>query len=65
MASNLALKEELVEETLKLSGAKSKKDAINLAMEEFIKLKKRQRLMKLKGGIAFDVKYDYKASRKR
>lgn len=65
MATNLALKDELILEAMKLSGASSKKDAVNLALEEFIRMKKRQSLSKLAGKVEFDKSYQYKKGRSR
>lgn len=65
MATNLALKDELINEAMKLSGASSKKDAVNLALEEFIRMKKRQSISKLAGKVEFDKSYNYKKGRSR
>ena len=65
MATNLALSDELINEAMKLSGAKTKKDAVTIALEEFVRMKKRQRLSKFAGKIEFDTTYDYKKSRSR
>ena len=65
MATNLALKDELIKEAMKLSGATTKKDAVNLALEEFIRMKKRQSLSKLAGKVEFEESYNYKKGRSR
>ena len=65
MATNLALNDDLVGEAMKLSGAKSKKEAVNTALEEYVKMLKRQRLTSLRGGGKFDPTYDYKKGRSR
>jgi Arc/MetJ family transcription regulator len=65
MPTNLALNDKLINEAMKLSGASSKKDAVNLALEEFIRMKKRQSLSTLAGKMVFDKSYDYKKSRSR
>ena len=65
MATNLALNDELINEAMKLSGAKSKKDAVTLALEEFVRMKKRQSISKLAGKIEFESGYNYKKNRSR
>jgi len=65
MATNLALNDKLIEEAMKLSGASSKKDAVNLALEEFIRMRKRQSIAKLAGKLEFEESYDYKKGRSR
>jgi Arc/MetJ family transcription regulator len=42
--TTLELDQDLVEEVLKLSGAKTKKRAITTAMEEYIRMKRREEL---------------------
>lgn len=63
MRTNVVLDESLVEEALKLSGARTKKEVIHLALEEFIEKRKRLDLRKLAGKIEFFPGYDYKAMR--
>lgn len=65
MATNLALNNELIEEALKLSGAKSKKEAVNKALEEYIGLVKRRRLAAKGGRGGIDPTYDHKKARSR
>ena len=65
MATNLALNDKLIEEAMKLSGAKSKKDAVNLALEEFIRMRKRLTIASLAGQVQFIENYDYKKQRSR
>jgi Arc/MetJ family transcription regulator len=65
MATNLALNDDLVDEALKLSGAKSKKEAVNSALGEYVKMLKRQRLVSLRGHGQFDSTYNYKKARSR
>jgi len=65
MATNLALNDKLIKEAMKLSGAKCKKDAVNLALEEFILMKKRLSIKELAGKVEFEDKYNYKRSRTR
>jgi hypothetical protein len=46
-----------------LSGVKTKKDLISLALKEFVMTRKRRNLLELAGKIEFRDDYDYKACR--
>jgi Arc/MetJ family transcription regulator len=63
MRTNVVLDEELVQEALKLSGARTKKDVIDQALREFVENKKRRNLLDLAGKIKFRQGYDYKKLR--
>jgi len=65
MRTNIVLDDDLVKMAFKFSNAKTKKDLIHEALQEFIKNKKRKNLLELEGKIIFDENYDYKASRER
>ena len=51
MRTTLAIKEELLDEVKALSGAKTKKEAVEKALEEFIKRRKAKKLIDLEGKI--------------
>ena len=63
MRTNIVLDDALVQEALRLSGAKTKKEIISLALKEFVGNRKRRNLLDLAGKIQFRVNYDYKALR--
>ncbi|KXG77491.1 hypothetical protein AN618_10430 [Fervidicola ferrireducens] len=63
MRTNIVIDENLIKEALKLSGLKTKKEVVNLALKEFVENRKRKNLLELKGKIKFDVDYDYKKMR--
>jgi Uncharacterized protein conserved in bacteria (DUF2191). len=63
MRTNIVLNDSLVEEAMRLSQVKTKKDLINIALEEYIANHKKKNLMDLKGKINFDNEYDYKTMR--
>ena len=65
MATNLALDPELIEEALKLSGERTKKAAVTMALQEFIARRRQKRLLDLVGKLEWDASYDYKAQRTR
>jgi hypothetical protein len=52
-----------MEEALKLSKTKTKKELIKKALEEFIQNRRRLNLKDIKGKIQFDEAYDYKKMR--
>lgn len=54
MRTNIIIDENLIKEALKISGLKTKKEVVNLALKEFVENRKRKNLMDLKGRIEFD-----------
>jgi Arc/MetJ family transcription regulator len=64
MRTNIVLDDALVQEALILSGIKTKKDVISMALHEFVTTRKRLNLLKLAGKIDFHDDYDYKNCRK-
>lgn len=64
MATNLALDDHLIIEAQKLGGHKTKKDAVNQALKQYIQFKKQLGVIKLFGKIEIDSRYDYKKQRK-
>jgi len=65
MRTNIVIDDRLMEEALKLSRYKTKKELVHKALEEFIQNRKRRDLRELKGKINFDGKYNYKELRNR
>jgi hypothetical protein len=65
MATNLALDPELLDHALALSGEKTKKAAVTLALEEFIARREQAKILDLLGTAEWDESYDYKAERSR
>ncbi len=65
MATNLALDPELLDRALALSGQRTKKAAVTLALEEFIARREQRKLLDLFGTVDWDKDYDYKAARAR
>jgi len=63
MRTNIVLDDNLVEEALKLSGAKTKKDLVHQALQEFIDNRRRRNILDLAGKIRFADNYDYKKLR--
>jgi Arc/MetJ family transcription regulator len=65
MRTNIVIDDRLMEEALKLSRYRTKKELIHKALEEFIQNRKRRDLRELKGKVNFDEKYNYKELRNR
>ena len=51
MRTTLAIKEELLNEVKLLSGAKTKKDAVEKALVDFIRRRKAKKLLQLEGRV--------------
>lgn len=65
MATNLAINQELLNEALAISGLKTKKDTVNLALKEFVSRHKQLEILDLFGKLDPDPDYDYKRGRIR
>ena len=63
MRTNVVIDDRLIDEALRLSKIKTKKEVIHLALEEFVRNRKRLDLKQLKGKIEFAKGYDYKKLR--
>ncbi len=63
MRTNIVLDEKLVEEAFKVSHAKTKKELVHQALEEFVENRKRLNLLDLFGKIEFKNSYNYKKMR--
>jgi Arc/MetJ family transcription regulator len=58
MRTTLAINEELLNEAKELSGAGTKKEAVEVALEEFIRRRKAKKLLELKGKIELSFTLD-------
>lgn len=65
MATNLALDPALLDRALKVSGERTKKAAVTLALQEFIARREQRRVLDLMGKLEWDASYDYKRERSR
>ncbi len=65
MATNLALDDDLIVEAQKVGNHKTKKEAVMVALKEYIAHKKQQKIIDFFGKIDFDENYDYKKARRR
>jgi Arc/MetJ family transcription regulator len=64
MATNLDLDDELVEAAQKLGGHKTKKEAVNRALDQYVTWLRQQAILSDFGTIDYDAKHDYKKQRK-
>jgi Arc/MetJ family transcription regulator len=64
MATNLSIDTNLLNEALSISGLRTKKDTVNLALTEFVQRRKQREITALFGSLPQDSDYDYKAGRK-
>lgn len=64
MPTNLKLNDKLVQETVRLGRFKSKREAVNTALAEFVQRRQRLRILDLGGKIEFDPQWDYKKMRR-
>jgi Arc/MetJ family transcription regulator len=65
MATNLSIDPALLERALEVSGERTKKAAVTLALQEFIARRGQKRLVELMGKLEWDASFDYKAERSR
>lgn len=65
MPTNLALDDKLIEEARRAGGHKTKKDAVNAALAEYVRRHKQRRILEAFGTFDFDPSYDYKSERRK
>ena len=63
IATNLSINDQLLKEALLVSGLKTKKDTVNIALKEFVNRRKQQEILELFGKLDPDQDYDYKKGR--
>jgi len=63
MPTNLKLDDKMVKEAVKLGNFKTKQEALNAALAEFVQRRNRLRILELAGKIDFDPNWDYKRMR--
>ena len=63
MATNLAINDELLTSALSIGGLRTKKETVNLALEEFIQKRKRKEAIELFGRIDFNKDWNPRKAR--
>ena len=64
MRTNIVLDDNLVEEAFALTGARTKRELVRLALEELIRTRKKKSLFDLAGKLELREDFDHKALRK-
>ena len=64
MRTNIVLDDELVSEAMSLSGARSKREVVDLALRELVQRMRQRKLTRLVGRGLIDPSYDVRAVRK-
>ena len=65
MLTALSLDDKLLEKARSVGGHKTKKEAVTVALQEYVARRKQLGILELFGTIEYDPDYDYKAERKR
>ena len=63
MPTNLKLNDKLIDEAVRLGPFKTKQEAVNTALAEFVARRNRLRVLELAGQIEFDPGWNYKRLR--
>ena len=64
MRTNIVLDDELVSEALRYTDVKTKRELVDLALREFLALRKRKNIRDLRGKDLLDPAYDYRRARR-
>lgn len=65
MPTNLALDDQLIEEARRVGKHRTKKEAVNAALDEYVRKRRQMRILEAFGTFSVDPAYDYKAERQR
>lgn len=65
MATNLAIDPELLDRAVEVSGERTKKAVVTMALQEFIARREQRRVVELMGTLEWNDTFDYKAERSR
>lgn len=64
MRTNIVLDDKLVKKAMKIAKAKTKREAVNVALQAYVRSQERKiSIMELFGSNCIDPAYDYKAAR--
>lgn len=64
MATNIELNEPLLSKAMRLGGMKTKKEAVNQALFEYVQRREQLRVLDFFGKVDLDPEFDYKKQRK-
>jgi hypothetical protein len=65
MATNLAIDPELLDRAVEVSGVRTKKAVVTMALQEFIARREQRRVVELMGKLEWNDAFDYKVERSR
>ena len=65
MATNLAIDPKLLDRAVEVSGERTKKAVVTMALQEFIARREQRRVVELMGKLEWNDSFDYKAERSR
>lgn len=63
MATNIELNENLLSKAMKLGGMRTKKEAVNQALAEYVQRREQLKILDFFGTVELDPDYDYKKQR--
>lgn len=63
MRTNIDLDDKLIEDVMRLSGLKTKKEAVHRALLEYVQNHSQKDILVLEGKVKFAVDYEYKKLR--
>jgi Arc/MetJ family transcription regulator len=63
MRTNIYIDDSLIRDAMNISGSKTKKEVVELALSEFVRRRTQKNLAELRGKIRFADDYDYKKAR--
>jgi Arc/MetJ family transcription regulator len=64
MATNIELDEPLLSKAMRLGGMRTKKEAVNQALAEFVARREQLKILEFFGKVDLDPDFDYKKQRK-
>ncbi|MDQ8188464.1 type II toxin-antitoxin system VapB family antitoxin [Pelagicoccus sp. SDUM812002] len=64
MATNIELNENLLSKAMRLGGMRTKKEAVNQALSEYVQRREQLKILDFFGTVDLDPDYDYKKQRK-
>ena len=64
MATNLDIDDRLLRKALRLGGFRTKKETVNVALEEFIERRQQRKILDAMGAVDFRDDWDYKQERR-
>ncbi len=65
MPTNLALDDKLISEACRMGNHRTKREAVNAALLEYVQRRAQLKILELEGAVEYDKDYDYKEERKR